>query len=405
MEASRIRVSELGLAWILVPILIAMSGLAVSAADDETAARCNLDLSTFIPLPYSDTSNMICKPVWNTYVLQYSQTKDHVVTIVLSAVYTTGWVGMAFSKDGMMLNSSAMVGWIGKEGQADAKQYYLKGFEQADVVPGKGKLPLTSVPPFVALRGSTIYLAFQLKFGAALHRQPILLAFGSRYPTKHHHLYAHDDKTTIIFDFSAGSVSAASDVSDSGGSGSSSGSSKSIGHTKRTHGILGIIGWSLFLPYGAIAARYFKHHDPLWFYLHVGIQFVGFLLGLAGVLVGVSLYNTIHAHFPTHKGIGIFVLVLSILQIMAFFARPDKDSKIRKYWNWYHHWSGRIALFFGNINIVLGIQIGNAGNGWKAGYGFLLSTVLIATIVLEVLSRKRSKNMDNHPAFPMHTLQ
>ncbi|GFY90239.1 cytochrome b561/ferric reductase transmembrane with DOMON related domain-containing protein [Actinidia rufa] len=89
-----------------------------------------------------------------------------------------------------------------------------------------------------------------------------------------------------------GSASAASDVSDSGGSGSSSGSSKSIGHTKRTHGILGIIGWSLFLPYGAIAARYFKHHDPLWFYLHVGIQFVGFLLGLAGVLVGVSLYIT-----------------------------------------------------------------------------------------------------------------
>lgn len=74
MEDSRLRVSHLGLA-----ILIVFSGFTVSAAqnggDDstgETAARCNADLSTFIPLPYSDTSNMVCKPVWNTYVVQVS---------------------------------------------------------------------------------------------------------------------------------------------------------------------------------------------------------------------------------------------------------------------------------------------------------------------------------------------
>ena len=53
------------------------------------------------------------------------------------------------------------------------------------------------------------------------------------------------------------------------------------------------------------------------------------------------------------------------IQIMAFFARPDKGSKILKYWNWYHYWFGRIALFFGNINIVLEIQIGKTGNGME----------------------------------------
>ncbi|KAE9463113.1 hypothetical protein C3L33_04979, partial [Rhododendron williamsianum] len=397
MEDSRLRVSHLGLA-----ILIVFSGFTVSAAQNgggdstgETAARCNADLSTFIPLPYSDTSNMVCKPVWNTYVVQYSQTKDHVVTIVLSATYTTGWVGMAFSKDGMMLNSSAMVGWISKEGQPHIKQYYLKGFEQGDVVPDKGDLPLSNVPKFVVLREATIYIAFQLNFSAPLGRQPVLLAFGTRYPTKHHHLYQHDAKTSMIFDFSAGSVSV-----------SSSAAPDKIGQTKRTHGILGLIGWGLLLPYGVIAARYFKHYDPLWFYLHAGIQFVGFILGLAGIVLGVSLYNQIHAQFHTHRGIGIFVLVLSVLQILAFFAWPDKDSKIRKYWNWYHHWIGRIALLFGNVNIVLGIQIGHAGNEWKVGYGFLLGTVLVAIIVLEVLSMKRrSKETDTHPAFQMNSLQ
>ncbi|KAL6978102.1 hypothetical protein U1Q18_046428 [Sarracenia purpurea var. burkii] len=383
MEGLRFRAYQLVFAF-FIPILIGFAAPAVSAADnggviDETAARCNVDLSTFIPLPYSDTSNMFCRSVWNTYVLQYSQSKDNVVTILLSAVYTTGWVGMAFSKDGKMLNSSAMVGWISKEGQPYIKQYYLHGLEQSEVIPDKGDLQLTNVPAFVALHGATIYLAFQLKFAAGLARQPILLAFGSRYPTKHHHLYQHDDKTTILFDFSAGSVSV-------------SAAPDKIGQRKRTHGVLGIIAWGLFLPYGAIAARYFKHHDPLWFYLHVGIQFLGFILGLAGIVLGVSLYNKIHAHFPTHRGIGIFVLVLSVLQILAFFVRPDKDGKIRRYWNWYHHWLGRIALLFGNVNIVLGIRIGGAGNEWKAGYGFLLGTVLIAAIVLEVLSRMRGSS-------------
>ncbi|GFZ01009.1 hypothetical protein Acr_14g0006440 [Actinidia rufa] len=94
------------------------------------------------------------------------------------------------------------------------------------------------------------------------------------------------------------------------------------------------------------------------------------------------------------------------IQIMAFFARPDKGSKILKYWNWYHYWFGRIAIFFGNINIVLEIQIGNTGNEWKAGCGFLLGTVLIATIVLEALSRKRRlEKRENLPAFQMNTLQ
>jgi len=61
--------------------------------------------------------------------------------------------------------------------------------------------------------------------------------------------------------------------------------------------------------------------------------------------------------------------------------RPNKEAKIRKYWNWYHHWFGRIALFFGALNIVLGIQIGGAGNEWKLGYGFLLSIILIALMI------------------------
>ncbi|XP_041000673.1 cytochrome b561 and DOMON domain-containing protein At3g61750-like [Juglans microcarpa x Juglans regia] len=357
---------------------------------DEVSQLCGTHMS-FLPPPYGNLSNLVCKPIWNTFILRYSQSEDHVLNIILSAVYTTGWVGMGFSKDGMMVGSSAMVGWINTKGHARIKQYYLQGSKQGQVIPDKGELPLTGVPASVGLNGEMIYLAFQLKFQTQLARQPTVLAFGSSYP-KNSHLSEHEDKTTIMVDFSAGSVSIAS---------------TDTGQMKKNHGILGIIGWGLILPIGALVPRYLKHKDPLWYYLHSVFQFVGFCIGLAGVVLGQRLYNIIQADFPKHRGIGIFVLVLSILQILAFFLRPNKEAKIRKSWNVYHHWVGRIALFFGALNIVLGIQIGGAGRDWKIGYGFLLGVIIVAVIVLESMAwmRRSEKTTTMDPSFQINPVE
>ena len=84
---------------------------------------------------------------------------------------------------------------------------------------------------------------------------------------------------------------------------------------KRTHGILNMFGWGVLLPIGAIVARYFKRSDPLWYYIHAVIQLIGFLIGLAGVVAGVALYDKLHADVSAHRGLGIFILVLGILQV------------------------------------------------------------------------------------------
>lgn len=87
---------------------------------------------------------------------------------------------------------------------------------------------------------------------------------------------------------------------------------------------------------------------------------------------------------------------------MAFFLRPNKDSKIRKIWNLYHSWFGRMALFFAALNIVLGMQAAGAGSDWKIGYGFLVSIIVVAVIVLEVLAYlKRSEKRSLPPNFQM----
>ncbi|XP_010266522.1 PREDICTED: cytochrome b561 and DOMON domain-containing protein At3g61750 [Nelumbo nucifera] len=363
-------------------LLLEAEILPVVADGDGLLEACKQDLNSFLPPPYGNYSGYTCTTVWNTFILRYTQSQSNVLTIVLSAVYTTGWVGIGFSKDGTMVGSSAMVGWINKEGRAKIKQYYLRGQSTSEVIPDKGELQLTNVPTVTVLHEATIYLAFQLNLATPLTHQQILLAFGTLYPM-HNRLTKHDDKTTVVFDFSA--------------PGSPAVIPKNTNNLKRSHGVLGITAWGVILPAGAIVARYYKHRDPLWYYIHTFVQFVGFIIGLATVVAGKALYDGLHVNIPAHRGIGIFVLVLSILQVIAFFLRPNKEAKKRKYWNWYHHWVGRLALFFGAVNIVLGIQVGGAGSSWKVAYGFFLAVVLITVIVLEVLLWKRGSEKNADP--------
>ncbi|XP_011093035.2 cytochrome b561 and DOMON domain-containing protein At3g61750 [Sesamum indicum] len=389
--------STFGLLRLSFLFVVFISSLLVEGdnldSDGSNAALCETDLTSFLPFPYSTLPDMVCRPLWNSYLLRYSHSKNNEITIVLSTIYTSGWVGIGFSRDGMMLNSSCMVGWVNLEGRGRIKQYYVKGFTASEIKPDEGELPLTNVPPLVSLQGATIYLAFQLKYNKTLKTQPILLAFSTKTP-HHHHLAVHDDKTTIYFDFSSGNTDSSVDLS------------RSILKDRRTHGTLALLAWGLFLPVGAILARYLKHKDRRWYYLHIAFQFIGFLLGVSAVVVGLSLNNTFHSFISAHKGIGIFVLVLTILQVLAFFLRPSQDSKYRRYWNWYHNWAGRICLFFAAVNIVLGMHIASAGQAWRVGYGFLLGSILVAVVILEALLRlQRSREHDNHPPFSMSSME
>nr|TKS06282.1 hypothetical protein D5086_0000125980 [Populus alba] len=216
--------------------------------DQEISELCDSYMSSFLPPPYNNISNIICRPVRNTFLLRYHEKEDDVVTSILSAVYTTGWVAMGFSKDGRMVGSTAMVGWFNRKGQARIKESCLQ------------------------LSLKTLSLPSQLYW---------LLEPAN---PNHYRLSSHDDKTTILFDFTAGSMSKAR---------------INPGQMKKNHEVLGTLAWGLFLPSGAIVARYLKHKEPLWYYLHAGIQFLGFLLGLANVVPGQQLGNKINARYIT----------------------------------------------------------------------------------------------------------
>ncbi|XP_064953064.1 cytochrome b561 and DOMON domain-containing protein At3g61750-like isoform X3 [Musa acuminata AAA Group] len=339
---------------------------AMSMTVHSQVDSCSSSFLSFLPLPFN-ASQLNCRPVWRNFILRYSQNRDNTLSIILSAVYTSGWVGIGFSSDGMMTGASAMVGWIDIGGRANIRQFYLRGQTSSEVMVDEGQLLETGVAPAVILYGNNIYLAFQLNVSAPMAQQLLLFALSTATPVEFY-LMEHDDKASVSFDFSVGTVAEPSSYPN---------------QLKRNHGALGILGWGVLLPVGAVVARYCRLWDPMWYYLHVIIQFVGFLAGFAGVVAGIALHRRLHSDVALHRGLGIFILVLGILQVTAFFLRPGKGSKIRKHWNWYHHWVGSLVVFLAAINIALGIQVGEAGNSWKIGYGIILAIISIAVALLE----------------------
>lgn len=69
---------------------------------------------------------------------------------------------------------------------------------------------------------------------------------------------------------------------------------------------------------------------------------------------------------------------------MALLARPDKESKVRKYWNWYHHTMGRVLIIFVVANIFYGIHLGEKGKGWTASYAVVIGILFLTAVFLEL---------------------
>jgi len=73
--------------------------------------------------------------------------------------------------------------------------------------------------------------------------------------------------------------------------------------------------------------------------------------------------------------------------VLAIILRPGRESKIRKYWNWYHHNVGRILIIFAILNTFYGLHLGGEGSKWFLAYGLILVVLLIVSVCLEIRMR------------------
>lgn len=161
---------------------------------------------------------------------------------------------------------------------------------------------------------------------------------------------------------------------------------------KRIHGLVNAVCWGIFMPIGAMAARYmrtYKGLDPMWFYVHIFFQTTGYFVGLLGGL-GTAIYMARHTGMRStpHTVIGIFLFALGFLQILALKVRPDKDHKYRKYWNWYHHTMGYVVIALSIYNIYKGLAILQPGSSWKIAYSTIIGVIGLFAVVMESLQFK-----------------
>ncbi|KAL5728370.1 hypothetical protein ACHQM5_001462 [Ranunculus cassubicifolius] len=349
-------------------LFFALFSLANSQSD---SCASNISLNGLIPF---ETTSLECKPVWisQDFILRYLQTRANLWSFILSAPYTKSYIGIGFSTSGRMVGSSAMVGWINPNASAGwvLKQYLLGGQNSGQVVPDKGILSTVNNSFAVVQQSGRIYIAFQLT--TLLPEPNLIFAVGptNRIPASNGVLTQHQAHGVTRLDYVSGTIT----------------TTRNPPYTKlrRAHGILNMLGWGIALLIGVMAARYLKHKDPLWFYSHIVIQSVGFILGVSGIIAGFVLEDNLGVNVSRHKTVGVFVLILGSLQVIAFLARPDKGTKTRKYWNWYHYTVGRVLIILAVANVFYGIHVGNEHNGWNVGYGLTFAFLVVVAVVLEV---------------------
>lgn len=212
-------------------------------------------------------------------------------------------------------------------------------------------------------------------------------------PQEHSHESSHSNSKEVL-DLVSGTSQASSGIG-------------SRQRRRNTHGVLNAISWGILMPTGAVIARYlkvFKSADPAWFYLHITCQVSAYIVGLSGFGTGLKLGSDSEGiEYDTHRALAIVLATFATLQVFALFLRPNKDHKLRFYWNMYHYLVGYATIIISIVNVFKGFEalgdfVGDRYKNWKHAYIGIIGALGGIAVFLEaytwmiVLKRKQIEN-------------
>ncbi|KAH7681244.1 Cytochrome b561/ferric reductase transmembrane domain-containing protein [Dioscorea alata] len=346
-------------------------------------------------IPFN-TTFMNCLTVWNSesFILRYTKSEQNLWNFILSAPNSGSYIALGFSNNGAMVKSSALVGWVNNDdGIGVIKQYYLGGASSRQCVPDQGNLQVMHGKSLIVSHSysSYLYLAFQLNITQL--PQYLIFAVGPKdtLPASDNFLPVHRNKLSIFINYDTGMIF---------------GVGKGFGVVRR-HGLMVMIGWGVLMPIGVMVARYFKKKNELghghmihiptnWFNTHMCIQALGFGLGLGGIIAGFGLTKANDESVRSHKSLAISILVFGSLQMMALVVRPEKSSKMRRYWNWYHWYVGRAAIACAIGNIFLGLSLAHEAKSYTIAYVVFLAVLTLISLLMEIRMWINNNNNNNN---------
>jgi hypothetical protein len=124
---------------------------------------------------------------------------------------------------------------------------------------------------------------------------------------------------------------------------------------------------------------------------------VSFALISAGYALGLTQVSPPPSDGPTiaHLSTGTIVVALATLNILLGIFRPSQASPRRKYFNWIHGWSGRLAVVLAFVTVFLGLVLIDAGAAWYAIIGVACGLWALLFVVFSVLLRSRYPLVDS----------
>lgn len=327
---------------------------AASAGQCEPTVTINSVPKSYLhccQCPLSDTSIGL--------TLHWSVVSDNAVEVALRGGWPAAdWLGFGFSKsDGQMVGSYAILAWQAADGRATTGSFYLGGQISSAVVAQRFSSNETGARLVSGTLASSISHGVTVLTATFVFPNPktlsssigIIWAAGPMNPAEVFPLQ-HD----------AGN-SAASAVNFKEGTCGFVVGDHQLGK-KQAHGWCMGLAWGVFLPAGALVARFGKHW-PKWLQLHTVLQTTGVIFTLIGFALAID-FGT--GNEKTHRTLGVVITTIVVAQLaIAVLLRPRPKSSYYSYFYLQHLWTGRLLLLLGTANIFVGMGILNPARAYK----------------------------------------
>ncbi|GIL79077.1 hypothetical protein Vretimale_27 [Volvox reticuliferus] len=348
----------------------------------------------------------LCTPASKTELTE-SEVAQYGTLHMAAQSTTQGYVGLGFAEDPAdMYRSDILLGWLDAAGRASINTFFAQrnGIDMGDVVTDTWAYDTGVIRDSAGI--TTLCFSRRLVDNRAKISQDLRAAVGSssavggsrrlldataqeaqqlgliwaRSPSPRLVQHADEDAGGFYLDLVSGVFVESVDVG------------KSKSYWVNVHGALMAVAWGLLLPLGTLlpAHRWLlgdtkvagKH---LWFWLHLGCQWIGMALFIAGFVVAFVQFDFSGSPdvAEAHEKIGIAVMAAAGAQVVLGFVRPSPEHARRGLWNLVHHNLGRLTILLAWANVYIGIYL--AHTSWGASYTEWVTPIAIVMGLLVLL--------------------
>lgn len=308
---------------------------------------------------------------------------DSDTAVSVKAVYDgEGYVAIGFSGNSRMPESDAV---IGLPDEATALEYDIPSYrppEEAD------QQELTSSA--VTQSGGTTTLTFIRPLApTGVDKQTLVVLESTIW------LYAFGSSNDFQQHSTEGSLSITLGSCDT--------SSTGLSMTKEfAHGWMMVLGWSVFMPLGIMAARFSGDFGKIGFPAHRALQSLGAFLVIIGFVIAIALtedYGKDHFH-NTHGKFGLVLTLFVMVQVLAAAYRPPapkggvdhmgnqlpaKPTTTRFVWSWGHRLLGYAAVILAIFQCLGGLDLLDIRDVWRSIYVVVVAILAALYAILFVV--------------------